>query len=164
MKTCNKCKQNLPLDKFSKDKTRVDGLAKQCKQCKAKTDKQWLEKNPDYVQTKNTPEYNKQWLEKNPTYMQQYRDSNKKTFEESKEYRLQRKFGIGLEEYDTMLTEQEHKCIICQQQMVTPHVDHDHNTGKVRGLLCMHCNTALGKFKDDVDTLQRAIDYLNRTK
>jgi len=39
-------------------------------------------------------------------------------------------------------------------------VDHDHETGKIRGLLCTFCNTALGKFHDDVEILKKAIDYL----
>ena len=130
MKTCAKCKQNLPLDKFVVDKTRKDGFHSYCRICKGKQDKEWIKNNQE-----------------------KFRESHRKNA-----------YGITSNEYNTMLTEQEHKCIICQQQMVTPHVDHDHNTGKVRGLLCMQCNTALGKFKDDVDTLQRAIDYLNRTK
>jgi hypothetical protein len=41
-------------------------------------------------------------------------------------------------------------------------LDHDHSTGKIRGLLCMACNTALGKFKDDTSILQRAIEYLRK--
>lgn len=63
-----------------------------------------------------------------------------------------------------MLDAQQNKCAICGTDASEFNkafaVDHCHTTGKVRGLLCWHCNTSIGKFKDDVLLLQRAIDYL----
>ncbi len=81
---------------------------------------------------------------------------------------LKRRYGIGKADVARMAKEQDHKCAICgepESQMrngITRHlaVDHDHKTGKVRGLLCSACNTALGKFDDDPAIIARAIAYL----
>ena len=62
-------------------------------------------------------------------------------------------------DYDSMLLAQESKCLICQEEKLLV-VDHCHTEGTVRGLLCHSCNTALGKFKDNVEILERAIKYL----
>lgn len=51
-------------------------------------------------------------------------------------------------------------CPICTKPLGRAHVDHDHATGKVRALLCHHCNIGLGHFRDDKVALARAIDYL----
>ena len=59
-----------------------------------------------------------------------------------------------------MLKAQNGKCAICSKELWKPHVNHCHQTKKVRGLLCLECNTGLGKFKDDGALLQKAIGYL----
>lgn len=73
------------------------------------------------------------------------------------------KLGISREDYEAAEARQEGRCAICDR---TPerrlHIDHDHDTGELRGLLCHHCNTALGNFRDDPELLQRAIEYLGR--
>jgi hypothetical protein len=77
---------------------------------------------------------------------------------------LKQKYGITLAEYNQMLFDQNGCCAICGEHHTiknkTLHVDHCHTTGKVRGLLCQHCNTAIGKFKDDIKLLKNAIKYL----
>ena len=77
---------------------------------------------------------------------------------------LKRNFGISYAEYLIMLDAQQNQCAICSVDASEFDkafaVDHCHSTGKVRGLLCWHCNTSIGKFKDDVELLQRAIKYL----
>lgn len=77
---------------------------------------------------------------------------------------LQRKFGITLAQYNEMLEKQGGKCKICKADPKTLSkdlaVDHCHNTGKIRGLLCIACNTALGKLKDSPELLRVAISYL----
>jgi len=74
-----------------------------------------------------------------------------------------RKYGITREEFDRLMLEQEGACAICTDPFVqSPHVDHDHQTGAVRGLLCDYCNHGLGKFRDSARNLRRAIDYLSR--
>lgn len=69
-------------------------------------------------------------------------------------------YGLAEEDYNTMLAEQGGNCAICDASMDTPHVDHCHTTGKVRGLLCKLCNAGLGQFQDDTARLARAIVYL----
>lgn len=83
-------------------------------------------------------------------------------------YSLQKKFGITIEEYESMCESQAFRCAICQKECRNQRgnrkdvlaVDHCHKTGKIRGLLCMTCNTGLGHFEDDTDTLTRAITYI----
>jgi recombination endonuclease VII len=73
-----------------------------------------------------------------------------------------RKYKLTEEQVLDMLATQQHKCRICPTQLTLEscHIDHDHETGKVRGLLCGLCNRGLGNFKDDPALLQVAIAYL----
>lgn len=80
---------------------------------------------------------------------------------------LKSKYGLTREQHAAMVAAQDGKCAICHQ--VPTHkkglvVDHDHATGKVRALLCAHCNTALGLFDDDPAHLRAAADYLDQHK
>lgn len=73
------------------------------------------------------------------------------------------KYGITPDQYNALLDDQNGVCAICYDKCITRAwlcVDHDHKTGKVRGLLCSRCNTALGLFKDDVLRLCDAVAYL----
>lgn len=72
-----------------------------------------------------------------------------------------RRYGMTLEEFQAMLMRQGGCCLICQEEMDPPVVDHDHTTGVVRGLLCRPCNAGLGIFRDDYRLLTRATEYLN---
>lgn len=81
---------------------------------------------------------------------------------------LQRNYGVSLEWYENTLREQNNVCAICKQlettiirgKLIAMSVDHSHDTGKVRGLLCTQCNRGLGLFKDNLEVLQSAISYL----
>lgn len=80
-----------------------------------------------------------------------------------------RQYGMLLEDYDALLRSQNGKCAICS--VPEPgghnnrfHVDHDHISLQVRGLLCHHCNKGLGQLKDSVAVLSNAITYLNNAK
>ena len=88
-----------------------------------------------------------------------YKDNIKR----EKNYRLKKEYGISIEEYDERLKKQNGCCAICLKQPSKKRlaVDHSHSTGKIRGLLCSNCNTAIGKFKDDKSLLAKAIDYLS---
>lgn len=103
---------------------------------------------------------------------QAYRDQQRLKAKEWQEAHPQKrkaqrikKFGITLDEFNQLLKDQDGKCAICgysdrSNPNFFPVVDHDHETGKVRGLLCMNCNQAIGKFKDDLNIIKSAISYL----
>lgn len=86
------------------------------------------------------------------------------------EYDLKKNYGLSRKQYEELSEKQGHKCAICGEpegnvirgKVLSLAVDHDHATGKIRGLLCANCNRGLGYFKDDRQRLQSAIDYLTR--
>ena len=89
--------------------------------------------------------------------------------ESGKEYdrkkKLRTKYNMTIEQYDSVLKEQNNCCKICSTHESEFNkrlaVDHCHTTGKIRGLLCMACNILLGKAKDNINILNNAINYLN---
>jgi hypothetical protein len=74
---------------------------------------------------------------------------------------LKRRYGISAAEADVMLAAQLGLCAICHEAPAA-HVDHDHETGAVRALLCFNCNGGLGQFRDDPVVLRAAADYVER--
>lgn len=76
--------------------------------------------------------------------------------------RLRREFHLTLDQYNLIFKYQGGKCYICKQPSKGKRlaVDHDHKSGLVRGLLCMKCNRALGKFRDDTQLVVNAADYV----
>lgn len=90
-------------------------------------------------------------------------------------YAWKRKFGLSESEVMELVAQQDCRCAICLREFdmdatgygraeMFPHVDHDHDTGKVRGLLCNSCNVSIGRMGESVETLQRAIQYILRHK
>lgn len=114
-------------------------------------------------------EYNRQWRlshrELVLKHRKTYREQNKVHI---RKWCLKTKYGITPERYDEMLVEQNGRCAICfVPQADYPkkfHVDHDHGTKQVRGLLCSKCNNAIGLLKEDVEILNRAREYLFKYK
>ena len=77
-------------------------------------------------------------------------------------YRLKKRYGITIKNYWDLVAKQNGVCLICNKSDGHKlHIDHDHKTGKVRGLLCGSCNRGLGMFKEDIKHLKSAIKYLN---
>lgn len=75
-----------------------------------------------------------------------------------------KKFGITEEEHKSLIKLQNNLCAICSGPQIknkSLSIDHNHVTKQVRGLLCDHCNTAIGKFREDVQIMHKAIEYLN---
>ena len=99
-------------------------------------------------------------------YMREWRQKNP---ESVRRFNL-RKYGITLEQYDEMLISQGGTCAICGQEEKTVHsktgnpnslnVDHDHDTGRIRGLLCSPCNRALGLIGDSLERAKSLVEYL----
>ena len=130
--------------------------------------KSWRLRNPEKVK-----ELNKKYRDKpeNKAKKKEYNKKHKvKLAEQRKEARtyyksrLKTKYGITLQDYDTMLAKQNYSCAICgkneSEQKHRLSVDHNHTTGEIRGLLCVNCNHGIGKLGDSIDMLQKAIKYL----
>jgi hypothetical protein len=74
-------------------------------------------------------------------------------------------YGLSVNDFDTLMESQNNCCAICKKTCITGRslsIDHDHNTNKVRGLLCIKCNQGLGFFNDSIDLLQGAMIYLTQ--
>lgn len=82
----------------------------------------------------------------------------------SREANLKYRYGITLIDYNEMLLEQDSRCKICDLETTGLVVDHCHNSGEVRGLLCNNCNKGLGLFKDSPERMERAAQYIIETQ
>lgn len=89
----------------------------------------------------------------------QVRESRQRLHGGSRHYHLKRRYGIGADDVEAMIAAQGGRCLICGRED-PDHVDHDHATGKVRGILCFTCNAGLGNFSDDIERLRSAASYL----
>lgn len=145
---CRSCKKRLARENFRPNHSRSTGIASICRPCE-------LKENRERRKLRH-PRTTKSW-------------SHIESEEERRRAQhLWKKYRISLEDYERMLRRQKGKCAICGGQpngTGSPrgyfHVDHDPDTGKVRGLLCGNCNHGIGKLKHDVRILKRAISYLS---
>ena len=142
MKVCCKCLQEKPYESFHKRSALKDGRKAWCKSC----DKQYREANKEKLLQKAKDSY------------------HNKTDCEKRTPALQRKYGITHQDYLNMLQDQDGQCAVCGLPEENNHkgrlcVDHNHHTGKVRGLLCHNCNRSLGLLGDDVEVLYNLYKY-----
>jgi len=160
MKTCSKCGQIKPETEFYKSKTLNDGLSPWCKECHKKSAREWHKVHPEKSKTNKT-EYRKNHREQERERSGKWYKNNP---DKARNGHLKRRYGIDQPTYLTLLASQGGKCAICGTAESGGHgvwhIDHDHETGKIRGLLCHGCNTALGGFGDNPDRLLAAVDYL----
>lgn len=98
------------------------------------------------------------WNEDSLTY---YYTNKESLVEKRKDYHYRRTYGISLEERDSKEARQNGRCMICNEEKALV-VDHCHDSGKVRDMLCITCNQALGMFKEDKEILERAIIYIDK--
>ena len=135
---CSECETAKPLEDFYKNSRRKLGYDSRCKSCMNSYKASWvLAKNPNYVSLK------------------------------AENSRLVKRYGISSKDYQELLEKQDYCCAICGN---TPeegrgntsklNVDHCHETGKIRGLLCHKCNTGLGLLGDTKEGLLKALNYL----
>ena len=102
------------------------------------------------------PEFRKKANEKGKLWRQQ---NPEKIALMKKKSILKHKYGLTLEEYQDLLKSQENKCAICKREKLLC-VDHNHETGNVRGLLCHLCNRAIGMLMENINILENAIKYI----
>ena len=152
-KSCCECRKTKPVSEFTCRRKEPDGLTRQCRDCIKTRREEWVSKNIDRVRATNL------------TASQKYAAKYPERIEEA---RIRCQYGIGFAEYDAMLEAQGGCCAVCgAPPLVRPHgkrailcIDHDHTTGKVRGLLCRLCNHGIGSFADNPALLENAATYL----
>lgn len=153
MNECLYCKERKPWDEFPRNKRMKSGHLNECKACRSTRMKAAYKENPERFK-----KHQRDWRQKNPELNAQ---RVRKSF-------LKRKYGITEADYLRMLEEQDGLCAICRTDKPRGryeehfHVDHDHETNVVRGLLCYRCNTAIGLLGDSVQVLESAVAYLSR--
>lgn len=118
--------------------------------------KLWRINNPDKEREKHE-KWRKANMEKVNAYQRKKRLENPEA-ERNKKYK--KLYGITINDYQVMYKKQNGQCAICEKKEGVLVVDHDHETKKVRGLLCNNCNAAIGFFGDSITKMQNAIRYL----
>jgi hypothetical protein len=142
-----------------------------------KASREWKQRNKEKVAAdqktwrENNVEKRKslkaEWDKKNPEKKKQHaKEFKTKRPDYFVNKHLEGSYGITVDDYNAILTVQNHKCAGCGIEATKAprnklYVDHCHKTNKIRGLLCQHCNTALGMVKDNPDTLLNLMSYLN---
>lgn len=108
--------------------------------------------------------YNKDYRARHPAETIALRRAYRMTHEHVQRSRdLRVRFGLSVHEFEALLAAQGGVCVICKKanwRKRRPHVDHDHASGKIRGILCFNCNGALGHIHDNPEILRAMINYL----
>jgi Recombination endonuclease VII len=143
---CRQCKQDRQDNEFDIFRGRKN---KTCRECRVKNNL-WYSQDLDGRKTRA-----KSYYQNIKGKVAQYRS----------DLRLKRKYSLSREEWNKMLVSQNNKCLLCDCDFtkIKPCVDHNHQTGKIRGLLCRECNLSLGVIEDIV-FMQRANLYLDSKK
>jgi Recombination endonuclease VII len=142
MKTCRECRERKPLEDFPLQPGGRDGRHPLCKPCRAAQERLRYQRQRDAI------------LERRRNDGSWRRRARWRYFE--------RTYGLERHDYESMYVAQRGCCAICELRPARLVVDHDHRTGRVRGLLCSNCNFALGDFEDDPYRCIAAGAYLDR--
>ena len=175
MKTCCECKRKLSYDLFNKSSSNKDGLQTWCRECQKKKYDVYRRAHPE----KQKARWKRYYLKNRGRMIKRTRDYEKKLSREeyverykryNQESRLHR-YGLDSEKYSKLLESQQQKCGMCSQLLNTDkpssiHIDHNHETGKVRGILCNGCNLFLGRYESKRydKKVSQAQTYLRKTE
>lgn len=149
---CTRCNIEKSPSDFYKEKYKKSGYSSHCKSCK----------NKSHTKRAQSPSAR---LKANKR-SKDYRQKNSDAVRMGVKMAVYKKLGLKInkEQYQNLYAIQNGYCAICEKHRSTQKkdlsLDHDHNTGQIRGFLCDNCNTALGKFKDDTSLLLKAIEYI----
>ncbi len=150
MKCCVTCGVDKEDNDFHKHPLTKDGRQSSCKLCCSIYRKSYAIRNKEQIK------------------LQRSITSKEKTTEQRRKMKYLERYNLSIEQYEDMLKLQNGVCAICLGKPTGKKtrlcVDHCHDTGKVRGLLCNECNVGLGRFRDKVDLLASAIEYLKGAK
>jgi len=162
-KYCPACKITKPADQFNKRIALKDGLASWCRSCSNACGTKY--RNSDKGKKKM-----KEWENNNKEKIREYhKKSHRKYPERNKNSHYKRTYGVTLEQVNGFLAAQKGGCAICAAKepgnsATSWHVDHDHKTKHIRGILCFACNLMLGNSKENIDTLMGGAVYLSYHK
>jgi hypothetical protein len=153
-KKCSKCHVEKAYSEFYPKKKFPGKCDVYCKGCRA----QWRENNREKCKSAsnrwralNVDRCKKQW--------KSWSVANPRKFNWG--WYIKRRYGLSPEQVETMRLQQDNRCAICKSEFQSKfNIDHDHKTGKVRGLLCPLCNRGLGQLKDSPEILIAAAGYL----
>lgn len=162
-KLCSKCGICKPIHDFYRADEMRDGRRNECKRCMYLARHRHYEENREkYIRKAQ------EWKRKNP---ERYARSQRRRRERRDEARirverdqyLQRTYGLALLDFEFLIVSQQGRCAICgKPDGKKLHIDHDHATGCIRGLLCGSCNRAMGLFHEDAARFEAAGEYLRR--
>lgn len=165
-KTCSQCSAVKSLDDYCVRRASADGRSLICRSCNAAKGREWRAANPG----KNTASV-RAWKHRNATAVRESEQRRRKAKPEVFAAIMRKHtYGLNDADYKGMLRTQDNRCAICRvefpvgaKRIDKPQVDHNHVSGKVRGLLCTGCNHGLGRFRDNPVTLEAAANYLRRS-
>lgn len=176
MKKCSKCGTPKPVEMFARLARSPDGRNPRCLACATKYQREYYAANPDKSRAWSRSNYAKNSSRilanarkrraENPAVRLREQAARKKSQGRRKKarriYELKKKYGLSIDAYTALLVKQGGVCAICRKPPGLKEfcVDHDHVTGKVRGLLHEKCNFLLGNAEDSVERLEAAAEYL----
>lgn len=173
-KVCPRCKIEKLAEEFDRSKGRSDGLSVYCKAC----NKEYREANKSRILAQKKEyyksvredklEYNKKYFQNNKEKIRdgsrRYYEANKqKIIKRSKARRYRVDFGISIEDFEKRLALQQNRCLGCGKEFTEKGdacLDHNHTSGKIRGILCRNCNLAVGGAKDSIEIIKKVINYI----
>lgn len=157
MRECLGCRQILAFDKFDRrsgrDPETESGYQARCVPCRQKYQRERRQANLEKVRA-----YDRQRYQSDPSR----RATRVRNPMVRLKYRLQRDYGMTLADYTELVGRTNGLCAICGETPKRSVVDHDHKTGRVRGILCANCNSGIGLLGDNPATIRAAIDYLQK--